>query len=67
MNGHKNPTDCFLSEVDKNSRNICKMSHLVGQRAMDNTWLSSPVDKGAQSSNKCKILEQHLVFSTPQW
>lgn len=35
----------FLSEVDKNFRHICKTSHLVGQRAMDNTWLACPVTK----------------------
>ena len=40
MSGHKNHSDYFLSQVDKNSRNICKIFHLLGQRAMDNTFLS---------------------------
>lgn len=48
MNGHKNCTDYFPSEVDKNSRNICNIIHLLGQKAMDTTWLSCLVDKGAQ-------------------
>lgn len=66
MNGHKNCTDYFLSEVDKHSRNICNIIHLLGQKAMDTTWFSCLVDKGAQLGKKCKILEQNLVFPSPQ-
>lgn len=29
INGHKNRTDYFLSEVHKNSRNSCEIFHLL--------------------------------------